>query len=141
VIFLANVSPEEEKRRRGLLNKFINRKAQYHKNYYRQHKAVMDQRAHAAVLSYRKKLIELLGGKCIRCGFSDIRALQIDHISGHGSKELHKKGNITTYRQYLASPGLAKSQLQVLCANCNWIKRAENKEVRRKIANSQEPAH
>src|SRR3990170_8952832 len=108
-MFLANVSPEEEKRRRELLNKIINRKAQYHKNYYRQHKAVMDQRSHAAVLSYRKKLIELLGGKCIRCGFSDIRALQIDHITGHGSEELHKKGNITAYRQYLANPSLAKS--------------------------------
>jgi hypothetical protein len=140
VIFLAKVSPGEEKKRRELLNKIINNKTHYHRNYYRQHKAVMDQRAHVAVLSYRKKLLELLGGRCVRCGLSDIRALQIDHINGHGSKELHKKGNITTYRQYMANPNLAKSQLQVLCANCNWIKRAENKEVRRKIADSEETA-
>lgn len=66
-----------------------------------------------------------LGGKCVRCGFDDFRALQIDHIDGGGTKELRKLG----------SPGVARKVLrgepgyQLLCANCNWIKRVENNEV------------
>lgn len=28
----------------------------------------------------RNALIELFGSKCAKCGFSDIRALQIDHL-------------------------------------------------------------
>jgi hypothetical protein len=39
---------------------------------------------------YRKKrqeLIMVLGGHCIKCGFSDWRALQVDHTNGGGAKE------------------------------------------------------
>ena len=36
----------------------------------------------AYVASLRKKIIDALGGCCARCGYSDIRALQIDHING-----------------------------------------------------------
>jgi hypothetical protein len=36
----------------------------------------------------RDKIIAYLGGKCIKCGFSDERALQIDHTNGGGSKDV-----------------------------------------------------
>src|SRR6266446_5698640 len=32
----------------------------------------------------RREVIEHLGGKCVHCGFSDYRALQVDHINGDG---------------------------------------------------------
>jgi len=35
----------------------------------------------------RQRVIAALGGKCAKCGFSDWRALQIDHINGGGSIE------------------------------------------------------
>jgi len=35
----------------------------------------------------RFQIIDLLGGKCVVCGFSDWRALQVDHIKGGGYKE------------------------------------------------------
>ncbi|MCK9370314.1 helix-turn-helix domain-containing protein [Candidatus Dojkabacteria bacterium] len=77
-------------------------------------------------IKYRKVLIEELGGKCNRCGFSDLRALQIDHINGGGSKEITKY-----YKKMIKE---APGKYQILCANCNWIKRVENNEVRpRKI--------
>jgi hypothetical protein len=76
---------------------------------------------------YHEKLLDLLGNKCVKCGFIDSRALQIDHIHGGGHKEL-SKGNESMYRNYLKNPDLAKSELQVLCANCNQIKRAEQRE-------------
>ena len=83
----------------------------------------------------RPKLIKLLGNKCIKCGFTDIRALQIDHKNGGGRKEHKKFGNQQLYRYYLKHPIEAKNKLQILCANCNWIKRVEKKEVRGQIKN------
>lgn len=72
----------------------------------------------------RLDALEALGGRCVRCGFDDLRALQIDHILGGGTKEHRTIGNSAVYRKVLAGePGY-----QCLCANCNWIKRAENNE-------------
>ena len=74
----------------------------------------------------RLELLELIGNsKCIKCGFKDWRALQIDHIKGGGNKD-RRDGK--DFNRYLT---LIKSNLkayQVLCANCNWIKRYEEKE-------------
>ena len=77
----------------------------------------------------RKFLINLLGNKCVRCGFNDVRALQIDHINGGGYKELKEKfvGAQTMYNYYKNHPEEANEKLQILCANCNWIKRSESK--------------
>ena len=77
---------------------------------------------------YRLKTIELLGNRCIKCGFSDWRALQVDHINGGGSKDNRKNGKITgkiVYEEVLMN----KSKYQLLCANCNWIKRYVNNET------------
>ncbi len=76
----------------------------------------------------RARAIEILGGKCVHCGFSDSRALQIDHINGGGCKENRKIGNTTVCRIIIRNPEESKLKYQLLCANCNWIKRAENKE-------------
>jgi|SRR5215203_5774288 len=80
--------------------------------------------------SWRKKqrmwLLELLGNKCIRCGFMDSRALQLDHINddGYADKKLMKHHHsILAY--YYHNPEEAKQKLQIMCANCNWIKRYE----------------
>lgn len=79
----------------------------------------------------RTKVFDLLGDKCVRCGFNDKRALQIDHINGHGFKELVKIGSQAHYKKIIAMPDEErKKTYQILCANCNWIKKAENKEVR-----------
>ena len=77
----------------------------------------------------KNKLYDILGNVCIRCGFSDKRALQFDHINGGGKREiLLFKGNENMYRFYSKNPKDTKERLQVLCANCNWIKRDENGE-------------
>ena len=74
----------------------------------------------------RLKAIEVLGGKCVKCGFSDIRALQIDHIHGGGSQEVKRLGTVSMLKKVINEP----SGYQLLCANCNWIKRVENNEVK-----------
>lgn len=85
-------------------------------------------------LKTKNEIHLMLGGECIKCGFSDTRALQIDHIKGGGYKE--RKGYNTNpkeyYRNILKSIKNKENKYQLLCANCNWIKRFENNEIRRK---------
>lgn len=79
----------------------------------------------------RKELLDLLGSKCVKCGLSDWRALQIDHIDGKGWQErnLICGGNPATYRRaILESIEKGIKKYQVLCASCNQIKRYENDE-------------
>jgi hypothetical protein len=74
---------------------------------------------------WRDQVFDVLGRVCVRCGFNDTRALQFDHINGGGSHEARTLGSRTRFfKRILADP----SGYQVLCANCNWIKRAENDE-------------
>lgn len=76
----------------------------------------------------RMKIIEVLGGKCIKCGFSDWRALQIDHINGGGNREIKKMGTTNYYKYMLKNIKENPNKFQLLCANCNWIKRYEKNE-------------
>ena len=81
------------------------------------------------VANSRAAVLLRLGAVCIRCGYLDSRALQIDHIFGGGNKELKAMGE-TKYYAYLNHLSLEelKARYQILCANCNWIKRSENGE-------------
>ena len=82
-------------------------------------------------LSYREsrnQVLQTLGSRCARCGFADARALQIDHVAGGGVTELRA----LTWRDYhakvLAAHTTNTGEYALLCANCNWIKRATNNE-------------
>ncbi len=76
------------------------------------------------------KALEKLGNKCCnpKCavpgGMTDWRSLQIDHINGGGTKESREIGNKAIYRKIVNGA----QGYQLLCANCNWIKRFENNE-------------
>lgn len=74
----------------------------------------------------RSAVLEVLGGVCVRCGFDDPRALQIDHVNGGGKADRRCRGSRKLYSAIVAGePGF-----QLLCANCNTIKRVENGEHR-----------
>ena len=71
----------------------------------------------------RLKFLGAMGGQCVRCGFDDPRALQVDHVKGRDGP----RGNVNTRKWYahvLAHP----DEFQLLCANCNVIKRIEERE-------------
>jgi len=72
----------------------------------------------------KRKVLEVLGGECVRCGFSDPRALQVDHVHGGGKQERLQIDPMGFYRKVLKNP----TNYQFLCVNCNWIKRHENRE-------------
>lgn len=71
-------------------------------------------------------------GKCVYCNFEDIRALSIDHINGGGEK--HRKSLGMSTGGYPFYAWLVKNNYpdgyQVLCMNCQTIKKYENKECK-----------
>ena len=80
---------------------------------------------------WRKKALQIIGIACAKCGYSDSRALQIDHVNGGGSKERKtKKLDGYKYCRFVYNEVLngKRSKYQILCANCNAIKRVENNE-------------
>lgn len=77
----------------------------------------------------KTELFNLLGNKCVKCGFEDKRALQIDHINGGGVKELKLYSTKDYRRVVLKSLQNKENKYQLLCANCNWIKRDTNNEL------------
>lgn len=88
---------------------------------------------HKKVRAARKvELMEILGGViCKRCGFLDKQALQFDHLNGKGGQDIKtrfKNQHDSFVIYYISHSEQAKKELQVLCANCNWIKRLENNE-------------
>jgi len=113
----------------------LDERKQYNRKYYTQTISRFKIRAHERRLKLRKQALERLGDKCCKCGFSDWRALQIDHIQGNGHAErvitdgeyFHKKIINMTEEEI-------KGKYQLLCANCNWIKRYEMKELKGKWA-------
>jgi len=73
---------------------------------------------------YRDEMFKVLGGGiCKRCGFSDKRALAIDHKDNDGYSERKRIRSIAQLRKkVLEEP----HRYQILCFNCNQIKRYEN---------------
>jgi hypothetical protein len=86
--------------------------------------------------SRRDHLISKLGGK-----FSDPRALQIDHVNGGGYAEFYGKHDRNWNRFYRDVLADQDGKYQVLCANCNWIKRAETHEQRKHFRRSYDSVH
>lgn len=81
-------------------------------------------------ISRRKLILAILGDKCVRCGYdSDYRALQIDHVNGNGYLEIKKMSHSWSFKFWINALRERRSEYQLLCANCNWIKRIENKEI------------
>lgn len=77
--------------------------------------------------AYRQQALDQAGGKCIRCGFNDCRALQFDHVQG-GGRYSPVKNLYSPYGVRSVLKRVKAGELQVLCANCNWIKKSERNE-------------
>ena len=104
-----------------------------HSDRIREYRKVYDKSPHYRELRRRyvrklhDKVIDKLGGKCCTCGIVDKRVLQINHIKGGGTKEYHKGGAVQLYIDILAGRRTTED-LNILCANCNWIARWERME-------------
>lgn len=84
-------------------------------------------------VQWKERVLTYYGGgklACVKCGFSDIRALTIDHIDGNGYQHRRELGSqgIGKGFYYWLERHLYPEGYQTLCMNCQFIKRIENKE-------------
>ncbi len=98
-----------------------------YREYYKQHKGSISLYRKEYYRRQRAEALEALGGQCVKCGFSDFRVLQIDHVNGDGNKERKTTTGFSNYFKKVISDTIGAYQL--LCANCNWIKKYENNEI------------
>jgi hypothetical protein len=99
-----------------------------------------NEEARATATRARRKMRALayakLGGRCNspECkwvnsdgtfGCTDVRCLHIDHVNGDGYLEIHESG----YQLCKRALNDTEGRYQLLCSNCNWIKRVINGEL------------
>lgn len=76
--------------------------------------------------------------QCAKCGYSDIRALSIDHVNGGGSQHRRDLGFANSggggggekFYRWLKKNEYPQGY-QVLCLNCQFIKMHENNEIKK----------
>ena len=111
-----------------------------HERYLRQ-RADTSKIDHERYIKTRNEVIQALGGKCVNpynlfphpdwC--NDSACLQVDHVHGGGRKEVKKFPNsLSFYKYVLEQVKLGSKEYQLLCGNCNLIKREKNREFRKK---------
>ena len=104
---------------------------EYQRKYYSIHKLEVQKRERERCLVVKRKVLgHYSGGEpiCKKCSIKDLRVLSIDHLNNNGSthrKEFTavKKGGEKFYT-WLKHRNYPK-EYQVLCMNCQFIKRYE----------------
>jgi hypothetical protein len=100
------------------------------REYAIRHRQEKNDNAKKRLLKFRLEILSLLGNKCVQCEESDFRCLQIDHVNGYGSKDRKTVSAGIPYYIYLIKKIKNGSKdYQILCANCNWKKKYDNREV------------
>lgn len=75
---------------------------------------------------HKIKALKLYGGdtpKCANCGEDRYECLQIDHVKNDGAYERRKISSGENFYYWLVKQSYQPHKYQVLCANCNAIKR------------------
>jgi len=123
------------KRAKELYRANLKRYRGYFKKYRDGNKKKISFRYMSSMQKRRMAVLEKFGNKCSLCGFSDSRALQIDHVNGGGARELLKhKSSSDYYYKYLNKVIQDRcNKYRLLCANCNWIEYAKRREVARSL--------
>lgn len=111
----------------------------FDRRIYNSHWVAQDRKKHLAEYhlynkQWRQKTkldaFALFGSVCQRCGFKDHRALQLDHKTRpNGRYDSKNFLHGTVLCRALLKGTVDVDDYQLLCANCNWIKKTENNEV------------
>ena len=99
-------------------------KAKAKRKHYETNKEVVKARAKANSIKAKRRnrefLIEYLNqNPCVDCGFSDVRALQFDHVKGI---KLNSVSNMAKNSVSIAKLQEEIEKCEVRCANCHSIK-------------------
>jgi len=110
---------------RQAFNEYMKRWRNKHKELYTSYLLKNKEAKRRKRLAIRLEIISLLGEKCVKCGYEkNIRALQIDHVNNDGYIERRKlKNSDRLYKHILKQVKNGSKNYQVLCANCNIIKK------------------
>lgn len=100
----------------------------YRKEYYENTKIEKARKTKIRRQKLRLQILETISSipKCKQCDIDDIRVLTIDHINNDGAQERKTVSDVAYYIKILKmEENDIKKQYQVLCRNCNWIKRLD----------------
>jgi hypothetical protein len=100
---------------------------EYHKQWHKDNPSKVRSYSRTTHRNVRQRVLELLGAKCIKCGFDDPRALTIDHVNGDGHQDRKQFSN-TQICQNILQGRVDRSNYQILYENHNRIKQIEEKE-------------
>ena len=116
----------------------------YQKWYYKNHKAnkakkresmkrrraknpePFREQSRKAKAKLKEKIFGAYGHTCARCEFDDKRALTLDHKLNNGAQERRELGERGVY--YRAIEKYRPDEYQILCMNCQFIKRCEDQK-------------
>ena len=92
----------------------------------RKNEPVRKKTNHARYHSLKDSVYLKLGGCCAGCGDKRTPCLSIDHVNGDGAEDRRNtRGTIAFLRKVLSDE---TGMYQILCMNCQWIKRHKNGE-------------
>ncbi len=111
-------------------------RATYAKQYRKSHRLELAAASKNTRKSIKTRVYAKLGNRCAnpKClwinedgtsGCTDFRCLQIDHVNDDGTSS-GDRALKSGYKFYLKVINDTKGLYQLLCANCNWIKRHAN---------------
>jgi|SRR5665647_1298028 len=89
-----------------------------HPDYYSREKEIMNKKNR----EIKQRVFNHYGLSCNRCGFDDLRCLQLHHINGGGNK--HREGLTGSFYRSIEK-GEYPEGLEVLCANCHAIEHCQ----------------
>ncbi len=97
---------------------------EYSRAYYAKNR-VKKRNAHRAYrieakIKRRQLLLEMLGGKCVRCGVDDPLLLDFDHIDP--KTKVKRMSQMLVWMQAWSDCVAEAKKCQLLCANCHRIK-------------------
>jgi hypothetical protein len=94
----------------------VNCKSERHHAYYEL------SRAKLKVKHWKTKsaVVGLLGGKCVNCGNTDIRVLQVNHKNHDGQKDPIQRST-TKFFTWILKGKIPREQFDLRCANCNIL--------------------
>lgn len=98
------------------------------KEYGRLNKEKQAERQAERRFKLRAVVLKKMGAECKNCSYNDFRALQIDHIKSNGKIDrIDNKNYNEKFLKYLINLDNIEltDNYQLLCANCNSIKKLE----------------
>ena len=100
----------------------------YERRYKENHRELIKVHAKKCRIKRRQKVLMIVGNgnvMCKRCGNTDIRILEINHINGGGNKEVGRKSSI--FLNNILNGSRSTEDLEILCRPCNSIHGLESK--------------